>query len=221
MNHVLSPIAFTTSLSLVLHAALLAVVLPVQEVMLATGKGINIELVSSTTISDYRETEQAARKALSRPQRVQAEETALSKKIVAARNKQAAGPLSETLVRPAVPASVSVSIDEDTGTKVLARSTNAAVHNSSIIELLHTKISERKQYPYLAKRQRREGVARVEFVLNPDGSINDTRLVNSSRVRVLDQAALEAVRGIEPFEPAKAYLHRPEAFQVDIVFNMI
>ena len=73
----------------------------------------------------------------------------------------------------------------------------------------------------MARRQRREGVARVEFVLYPDGSIDDTHLVNSSRTRSLDNAAIKAVKSIEPFLSAKEYLQQPEAFQVDVVFNVL
>jgi TonB family protein len=73
----------------------------------------------------------------------------------------------------------------------------------------------------MARRQRREGIARIEFVLHPDGSIGDARLVHSSRTRSLDKAAMKAVKSIEPFRHAKDYLHQPEAFQVDVVFNML
>ena len=73
----------------------------------------------------------------------------------------------------------------------------------------------------MARKQRREGVARVEFVLHPDGSIDDAHLVNSSRTRSLDNAAIKAVESIEPFLVAKEYLQQPEAFQVDVVFNVL
>ena len=91
----------------------------------------------------------------------------------------------------------------------------------SIIDLLHTKISEHTQYPYLAKRQRREGTARVEFMLYPDGRIDAARLLRSSKTRSLDKAALNAVESIEPFSYASDYLDRPETFQVDVVFNVL
>jgi len=220
MNTLDRPIAVTTGLSLVLHAALIAVVLPMQEVMQAKGTGINIELVSSTTVSNQRETEQAARKAVASKPQTRTDEAHQAKKIVA-KKKQHSDPLVETLAQPSAAESTSESMDDDTGKNVLARSTNAAMNDISIIELLHTRISERKQYPYMARRQGREGVARVGFVLHPDGTINDTRLVHSSRTRTLDRAALEAVKGIEPFEPAKDYLYQPEVFQVDVVFNML
>ena len=221
MNTVFSPITFTTFLSLALHAALLGVVLPAQEIVQAAGQGINIELVRSTHVSDQHETERAARKAVSPSRQQPSNEAQKPDSVIANNKKRVTAPLPETLAQTTVPVSAVESSDDDTGREVIRRSTNASTQAVSIIELLHTKISEHKQYPYLAKRQRREGIARVEFVLHPDGSIDDTRLVLSSRTRMLDKAALEAVRGIEPFIPAKDYLHQPEAFQVDVVFNMI
>lgn len=222
MKPILSPFVCTTILSLALHAFLLAVVLPVQKPMQSTGQGLEIELVSSIHVSNQRETEQAASQAVAKSQQHQADETPKSDRVIANKKKeQVTSTTTETLAHNTAPASTIESSDDGADSKVINRSTNASMQHVSITELLHTKISEHKQYPYMAKRQRREGVARVEFVLHPDGTINDTKLVNSSRVRVLDKAALEAVRGIEPFEPAKVYLHQPEAFQVDVVFNMI
>lgn len=221
MNTVMHPITATTVLSLGLHAALLMVAIQTQAVRQATGKGISIELVSSSYISNQRETEQAARKTTASPQPKYAEETVQSKQIVATTGKPVMRPAPEPVAQVGVTASTLNSIDDGVGKKVLARSTNAAMHDISIVDLLHTEISEHKQYPYMARRQHREGVARVGFVLHPDGSIDETRLVHSSRTRTLDKAALEAVQRIEPFEAAKDYLDQPEAFQVDVVFNVM
>ena len=73
----------------------------------------------------------------------------------------------------------------------------------------------------MARRQRREGVATIEFVLHPDGSVNNPRLVSSSRTRALDRAALDAVKGIEPFIMARDFIDQPEAYRVDVVFNVL
>jgi len=220
-NPALRPITVTTVLSLGLHAVLLMVVLQTQAVRQSTGKGIEIELVSSSYVSDQRETEQAARKSASVPQQTQTVEQSNTVDIATTRNKAVAEPVTETAALSREPATQSESIDHGSGEKAVSRSTNAATHSISIVELLHSRISEHKQYPYMARRQRREGVARVGFVLHPDGSIDDTQLLHSSRTRMLDKAAIEAVQGIEPFEPAKDYLDQPEAFQVDVVFNVM
>ena len=221
MNTEFSPISFSTAFSLLLHATFAVAVLQTRDVMQATGKGIEIELVSSSTISHEFETEQAARQAASLSQQNRPAEQPQSNNINAASISFDRVEKSETKQLAEVPASDSDTLDNDSGEKAVTRSTNAAMHNSTIIELLHSKISEHKQYPYMARRQRREGVARVEFVLYPDGSIDNAHLVDSSRTRSLDNAAIKAVESIEPFSVAGEYLQQPEAFQVDVVFNVL
>jgi TonB family protein len=215
------PISVSTALSLLLHASLAVAVLQTGDVMQATGKGLEIELVSSSYVSSQNETEQAAHKTASLSQQQKPAELKesnnnnTSTENIETRQDATTKPLARA------PASDSDSIDNDSGEKAITRSTDTALNNSAIIELLHSKISEHKQYPYMARRQRREGVARVEFVLYPDGSIDDAHLVNSSRTRSLDNAAIKAVRSIEPFPVAREYLQQPEAFQVDVVFNVL
>lgn len=221
MNTEFSPISFSTAFSLLLHAAFAVAIVQTQDVMQATGRGLEIELVSSSYISQQLETEQAATRAASMPQQIrpthqhERHDENTSAESIEARQESATKQLAEA------PVPEPDSIDSDAGEKTVSRSTNAAMNNNSIIELLHSKISEHKQYPYMARKQRREGVARVEFVLHPDGSIDDAHLVNSSRTRSLDNAAIKAVESIEPFLFAREYLQQPEAFQVDVVFNVL
>ena len=221
MNPAIRPISVSTAFSLLLHTAMAVAILQTRDVMQATGDGLEIDLVSSITISNQAETERASIKEASvseqnspieQPQKQNRH--ALTGSIEA--NEK---PVMQELAK--VTRSDPDALENDSGEQAVSRSTNAMMHNSSIIELLHTKISEHKQYPYMARRQRREGVARVEFVLHPDGSIDDAHLVNSSRTRSLDKAAMKAVKSIEPFRHAKDYLDQPEAFQVDVVFNVL
>ena len=102
-----------------------------------------------------------------------------------------------------------------------ASSSQALASDDHLIELLHSRISDKKHYPYFAKRQRRQGVATVSFVLHPNGDIEDARLVNSSRTELLDRAALTAVENIEPFEAAQDYLEAAETFNIDVVFELL
>jgi TonB family protein len=102
-----------------------------------------------------------------------------------------------------------------------ARSNNASGQQQTIITLLHQSISSNKEYPYMAVRQRREGVARVGFVLHPDGSVKDAHLVASSTTRSLDRAALTAVKHIDPFQPAQQYLEHAQSFEIDVVFELL
>ncbi len=214
-------ISFSTAFSLLLHASLAVAIVQTQDVMQATGRSVEIELVSSITVSHQHETEQAAPRAasMSRQSRpvVQTDRKSPGSAADSVETKQS--PADEPLATESV--SESDSMNDDAGEKTVTRSTSAAMNHNSIIELLHTKISEHKHYPYMARRQRREGVVRVEFVLYPDGSIDDAHLVHSSRTRSLDNAAIKAVQSIEPFIVARDYLQQPEAFQVDVVFNTL
>ena len=221
MDNGFRPISVSAAFSLLLHASLAVAVLQTGDVIQAMGEGVEIELVSSSYISRQVETEQAANKAASMPQQQQpaAQQETHNRNSPAENIDARQEDTTRQLAK--VPASVSNSIDNDAGEKAVTRSTDTARNNSTIIELLHSKISEHKQYPYMARRQRREGVARVEFVLYPDGSIDEAHLVNSSRTRSLDNAAIKAVESIEPFLFAKEYLQQPEAFQVDVVFNVL
>ena len=102
-----------------------------------------------------------------------------------------------------------------------ASSTRAQAVDDQLIELLHSRISDKKQYPYFAKRQRREGVATVSFVLHPNGDVEDARLVKSSHSDMLDRAAITAVEKIQPFEAAREYLETAETFNIDVVFELL
>jgi TonB family protein len=213
-------ISFSTAFSLLLHAALAVAIVQTRDVMQATGRGVEIELVSSSTVSHQPETEQAAPKAATMPRQTGPSEQTELKNQGRHGDIDTRQDIAEKQV-DSPPVSEPESMNNDAGEKTLSRSTDTAMNHNSIIELLHTKISEHKHYPYMARRQRREGVARVEFVLRPDGSIDDAHLVHSSRTRSLDNAAIKAVESIEPFILAKDYLQQPEAFQVDVVFNVL
>ena len=221
MYHGIKPISASTLVSIALHLLLAAAVLQTQLPVKATGQGIEIELVRSTRVANHEDTEQAAHRPRAGAHGIQrarpASQTAASAAPAARPPKQSAErPRTAGETAPQAP-----SVNQDTGQQARTRSTAASERKTSIIELLHSSISEHKQYPYLARRQQREGVATVEFVLHPDGAILNPRLVQSSRTRALDRAALDAVKRIEPFEPARDYLDQPEAYRVDVVFNVL
>src|SRR5690606_10592695 len=55
-------------------------------------------------------------------------------------------------------------------------------------------------YPSQATEQGIYGTLRVMVALNPDGSVNDIRILRSSGERVLDEAAVRIVQLAAPFE---------------------
>jgi TonB family protein len=209
----------------------------------AVGQGIEIELVSSVKVSNQHEID------VSRKQQVvaQADETkSVTEKTISKKQdkKKKIGNMPllasvSTVKYPTVKSSVvrnpageqheqkqdrrtiSETVFEEDSITTVANSTAASQEQHSILELLHSRIADNKKYPYLAKRQRREGVTTVAFVLHPSGIIEDTHLINSSQTTVLDRAALSAVKGIAPFTPAKDYLKQAETFKVDVVFKLL
>lgn len=89
-----------------------------------------------------------------------------------------------------------------------------------LLGLLHDEISVHKKYPFMAVRQRREGLVTINFSLHPDGHISNISVVKSSRYDLLDNAARLAVEKISPFQVAGNYLHQTELFNVDIDFRL-
>lgn len=89
-----------------------------------------------------------------------------------------------------------------------------------LLSELHQQINEHKKYPYMAIRQRREGLVKVNFMLHPDGHISNVSIVKSSRYDLLDAAAQLAVESVSPFRLAQNYLHKTELFNVDIDFRL-
>ena len=235
MDTAVKPIVTTTSMSFLLHglafAGLLLVYGQTTKLEEGVGRGVEIQLISSVLVSDQQETDV--------PRKQQAKTEALSEAISDAEQKMTAEnsltasvsrqTVAEPVDRDAVGQNIAeqkyiiqqkqLSVFESAADTV--RSTNASQPQHTILELLHRRISDNKEYPYLARRQRREGVATVAFVLHPDGKIENTHLVTSSRAAALDRAALSAVKHIEPFTAAQDYLDHAEMFQVDIEFDLL
>jgi protein TonB len=60
------------------------------------------------------------------------------------------------------------------------------------------RIQEAVVYPLAARRRGLAGRVEVELVLEPSGRIRDVAVVSSSSHAILDEAAVEAVRSLEP-----------------------
>ena len=100
------------------------------------------------------------------------------------------------------------------------RSSEDAAAWAELLSLLHQAIDQHKRYPQSALHLRREGAARIDFRLGPDGRIDDLNVGSSSGVRALDLAAFHAVQAIAPFTDADRYLNRAQRFQVNVVFRI-
>lgn len=88
------------------------------------------------------------------------------------------------------------------------------------LRLVRDRIDSRKQYPPLARRRRLEGRVGVCFLLTKTGEAQRIEINRSSGQRILDQAALKAVRNSPPFpRPPAGLLAEPIAIELNIVFN--
>ncbi|MFP5504670.1 MAG: energy transducer TonB [Gammaproteobacteria bacterium] len=128
-----------------------------------------------------------------------------------AATRDADAPADAATTAPAVAAAAA-----DSG----AGRTGAAAGWPELAALLHAAIDRHKRYPQSALSMGREGSARVDFRLRPDGNIDDVNIGVSSGVRALDLAAYRAVRAIAPFADAGRYLDSTQRFQVDVVFRI-
>ncbi len=247
METTAKPIVATTSLSFLLHGAAFAGLLLIYDQLTApdggVGRGVEIELISSALVSDQQEADVPRRSEIksetkpvsSSEARMHATQKKFAENILTSPVSRQAitviGSVTEPVATDVVEQSNAeqlynlqqnqLSTNASESTADMAQSTNASQQQHTILELLHRRISDNKEYPYLARRQRREGIATVAFVLHPDGKIENTHLVTSSRATALDRAALSAVKQIEPFTLAQEYLEHAEEFQVDIEFELL
>lgn len=96
----------------------------------------------------------------------------------------------------------------------------AELAQADLARLLRHAIEDHKRYPFTARRRGQQGTASVGFTLTPDGRIEGLTLDAASGHTALDQAALAAVEGIAPFQPAGRYLDAPAEFRLDIAFRL-
>lgn len=61
------------------------------------------------------------------------------------------------------------------------------------------RIEQKKSYPRRAKRMRQMGVVKVSFSINKMGVVSGLRIVQSSKIKSLDQAAMQAVKKVGRF----------------------
>ena len=251
MSTDINPITVTSALSVLLHGVVVVGLLMLYRQSVhdnAVGQGIEIELVSSVKVSNQKEVDVSRKQqavAQADEKKSIAEKT-ISKKQdkkkkisnipvlvsvptvkhavvrrAAVKNHAAHNDVGEQHEQKQQRRTISETVSKDDSVATVAQSTAASQQQNSILELLHSRIADNKKYPYLAKRQRREGVTTVAFVLHPSGMIEDMHLINSSQTSSLDRAALSAVKGIVPFIPAQDYLKQAETFKVDVVFKLL
>ena len=76
-----------------------------------------------------------------------------------------------------------------------------AIMESHYLKNVRQQIAEKRFYPPRARRMGHQGTVLLKLVLLPDGSIDNVSLAETSGMRVLDDAALAAVRRVGRFPP--------------------
>jgi TonB family protein len=239
MENTAKPIIASTSLSFLLHAMAFAGLLLVYDQAIVpdegVGRGIKIQLISSLLVSDQQEADKPRKQEVlpesPSESRIRESERGFSEDILTSLDSTQVVIAKKSEDKELIERNRAeqqhdikqdqLSVFDNESVISVVQSPNASQQQHAILELLHKRISDNKEYPYLARRQRREGVATVAFVLHPDGKIENTHLVTSSRAAALDRAALSAVKNIEPFTVAQEYLEQSEEFQVDIEFELL
>ncbi len=85
-------------------------------------------------------------------------------------------------------------------------------------EMVKMRIERVKKYP---ERTRQAGSVTLKFVITGDGDIRNPEITRSSRNRLLDDAAMKALRDAAPFPKPPPRLFKGDVtLQVAIVFEV-
>ncbi len=91
----------------------------------------------------------------------------------------------------------------------------------SYLEMVRLKIERHKVYPDMARIRQIEGRVTIRFVITPEGGIRAVEIARTSRQKVLDKAALRAVKAAAPFPKPPGRLFEGEIpLELTIVFEL-
>lgn len=85
---------------------------------------------------------------------------------------------------------------------------------------LRSRLEQAKRYPWLARIQGLEGTARVQFMINASGEIQEIRLLESSRSKILDEEAVTTVKRLGRFSRLPVSWDENVQIQVPLVFQL-
>ncbi len=77
--------------------------------------------------------------------------------------------------------------------------TDAGIDKSKLIKSFMDRIESEKQYPYIARRKRIEGVVLILVHLDKTGSLKGIALKSSSGHKILDRNTIELIKKVTPF----------------------
>ena len=112
-------------------------------------------------------------------------------------------------------------IISDPARRVVDESLSDFTTSKDYYGMIRMKIEQYKQYPQSAKMRHQQGRVTVSFIIDQQGRLSELRIVNGSRFKVLDRAALEAVRASAPFsKPPVALFKKPLQLELTILFEL-
>ena len=92
---------------------------------------------------------------------------------------------------------------------------------NSYLEMVRLRIEKYKNYPEKAKNRQLEGAVIVGFVIGGEGDVRSEKIVKTSGHRILDDAALNAVREASPFSrPPHRLFGGDVPLSITIVFEL-
>jgi protein TonB len=96
----------------------------------------------------------------------------------------------------------------------------ASSEYDTYVALLRRRVQDSLAYPAAARRRELTGTVQVEIEVQPTGAITHVALASSSSHRVLDEAALEAVRAVERVPFPSHVRPRPLRVRLPVVFDL-
>ena len=107
----------------------------------------------------------------------------------------------------------------------LGRADGSSLENyntsDTYLEMVRLRIESRKSYPPQARAAFKEGRVVVRFTITTDGGVRSVDLRKSSNTKVLDEAALQAVRSAAPFPAPPRHLFKGDIpLELTIIFEL-
>lgn len=82
------------------------------------------------------------------------------------------------------------------------------------------RIHENLRYPLVARRRSLTGTVQLDIVIQPNGVVASVQIAESSSHGLLDEAAMEAVRGLSPLPFPSHLVPRPLRARLPVVFDL-
>ncbi len=92
---------------------------------------------------------------------------------------------------------------------------------NSYLEMVRLMIEKHKRYPDIARIRQNEGRVTIRFVITLEGNVKAATVLKTSRHRVLDTAALQAVKDAAPFpKPPRRFFKAEITLELPVVFEL-